>query len=106
MTRYLLSKLGQAIVTIVLVVLVVFALLRFMPTAGYFSKEQYKEMSDAEKNAYLRNMGVLDPLPTQLYNFVSGLFKGDLGRSITLYPNMPISTVLGEKYPIRSCSIL
>lgn len=49
MTRYLLSKLGQAIVTIVLVVLVVFALLRFMPTAGYFSKEQYKEMSDAEK---------------------------------------------------------
>ena len=37
MTRYLLSKLGQAIVTIVLVVLVVFALLRFMPTAGYFS---------------------------------------------------------------------
>ena len=52
MTRYLLSKLGQAIVTIVLVVLVVFALLRFMPTAGYFSKEQYKEMSDAEKNAY------------------------------------------------------
>lgn len=99
MTRYLLSKLGQAIVTIVLVVLVVFALLRFMPTAGYFSKEQYKEMSDAEKNAYLRNMGVLDPLPTQLYNFVSGLFKGDLGRSITLYPNMPISTVLGEKIP-------
>ena len=62
MTRYLLSKLGQAIVTIVLVVLVVFALLRFMPTAGYFSKEQYKEMSDAEKNAYLRNMGVLDLL--------------------------------------------
>ena len=38
MTRYLLSKLGQAVVTIVLVVLVVFTLLRFMPTAGYFSK--------------------------------------------------------------------
>ena len=38
MTRYLLSKLGQAIVTIVLVVLVVFALLRFMPTGVYFSK--------------------------------------------------------------------
>ena len=49
MTRYLLSKLGQAIVTIVLVVLVVFTLLRFMPTAGYFSKEQYKTMTDAEK---------------------------------------------------------
>ena len=97
MTLYLLSKLGQAIVTIVLVVLVVFTLLRFMPTAGYFSKEQYKTMTDAEKTAYLRNMGVLDPMPVQLQKFVSGLFHGDLGRSITLYPNMPISNVLGEK---------
>ena len=49
MTRYLLSKLGQAIVTIVLVVLVVFTLLRFMPTAGYFSKEQYKKLENAIK---------------------------------------------------------
>lgn len=99
MTRYLLSKLGQAIVTIVLVVLVVFTLLRFMPTAGYFSKEQYKSMNDAEKTAYLRNLGVLDPMPVQLKNFVVGLFHGDLGRSITLYPNMEISNVMAEKIP-------
>lgn len=97
MTRYLLSKLGQAIVTIVLVVLVVFTLLRFMPTAGYFTREQYTTMSDAEKTAYLRNMGVLDPMPVQLKNFVVDLFHGDLGRSITLYPNMQIADVLGEK---------
>ena len=99
MTRYLLSKLGQAVVTIVLVVLVVFTLLRFMPTAGYFSKEQYKSMNDAEKTAYLRNLGVLDPMPVQLKNFVVGLFHGDLGRSITLYPNMEISNVMAEKIP-------
>ena len=97
MTRYLLSKLGQAIVTITLVVLVVFTLLRFMPTAGYFSKEQYKEMTDAEKTAYLRNMGVLDPMPVQLKNFVVGIFRGDLGRSITLYPSREITNILGEK---------
>lgn len=103
MTRYLLSKLGQAVVTIVLVVLVVFTLLRFMPTAGYFSKEQYKSMNDAEKTAYLRNLGVLDPMPVQLKNFVVGLFHGDLGRSITLYPNMEISNVMAEKYHIPCC---
>ena len=96
MGRYLLSKFGQAVVTIILVMLVVFTLLRFMPTAGYFSKEQWRDMSDGEKNAYLRNMGVLDPMPVQLKNFVVGLFHGDLGRSITLYPNSPISGVLAE----------
>lgn len=99
MKRYLLSKAGQAIVTIILVVLVVFALLRFMPTAGYFTKEQWKDMTDGEKTAYLRNMGVLDPLPTQLKNFTVNLFKGDLGRSITLYPGNSISRILGEKIP-------
>ena len=99
MTRYLLSKLGQAVITILLVLLVVFTLLRFMPTAGYFSKEQYKSMNDVEKTAYLRNIGVLDPMPVQLGNFVVGLFHGDLGRSITLYPNMEISRVLSEKIP-------
>lgn len=97
MARYLLSKLGQALVTIVLVVLVVFTLLRFMPTAGYFSKEQWKDMTETEKTAYLRNMGVLDPLPTQLENFIYDLVHGDLGESITLYPNMPIKDILGEK---------
>ena len=87
------------VVTVILVMLVVFALLRFMPTAGYFSKEQWKEYTDAEKTAYLRNMGVLDPLPVQLSNFVDGLFHGDLGRSITLYPGSQIAGVLKEKIP-------
>lgn len=99
MKRYLLSKLCQAVITIILVMLVVFALLRFMPKSGYFSKEQWKEMSDTQKNAYLRNMGVLDPLPLQIKNFVIDLIHGDFGRSITLYPNSPISAVLAEKIP-------
>ncbi|OQA34170.1 MAG: Dipeptide transport system permease protein DppB [Betaproteobacteria bacterium ADurb.Bin341] len=97
MTRYLLSKLGQAFVTVVLVMLVVFTLLRFMPTAGYFDKEQWKDMTDQEKTNFLRNLGVLDPMPVQLKNFVVNLFHGNLGTSITLYPKTPIANVLGDK---------
>ncbi|HWQ58995.1 MAG TPA: ABC transporter permease [Clostridia bacterium] len=97
MTRYLLSKLGQAVVTIVLVMLVVFTLLRFLPTSSYFSKEQLKDMTEQEKTNYLRNLGVLDPMPVQLKNFVVNLFHGDLGTSITLYPKTPIADVLGDK---------
>jgi len=97
MGRYYLSRLSQAIVTVILVVLVVFALLRFMPTAGYFSKEQFKEMSEQERNNYLRNMGVLDPTVVQLKNFVVKLFHGDLGRSVTVYPKAEIKDILGDK---------
>ena len=97
MGRYYLSKLGQALITIVLVVLVVFTLLRFMPTTGYFSKEEYKEMTEVERNAYLRSIGVLDPTLVQLKNFVVKLFQGDLGRSITVYPKSPITEILADK---------
>lgn len=97
MKRYLFSKLVQSIITITLVLLVVFALLRFMPTSGYFTKEQWKEFTDAQKTAYLNNLGVNDPMLSQLYKFVSGLFRGDLGRSMTLYPNSRISDILGDK---------
>ena len=97
MTRYLLSKLGQAIITVVLVMLVVFTLLRFMPTSGYFDKEQWKDMSDQEKNNYLTSIGVLDPMPVQLKNFVVNLAHGDLGTSITLYPKTQIGSILGDK---------
>jgi oligopeptide transport system permease protein len=93
----LLSKLGQAIVTVALVMLVVFTLLRFMPTSGYFDKEQWKDMTDQEKTNYLKSIGVLDPMPVQLKNFVVNLFHGDLGTSITLYPRTPIANVLSDK---------
>lgn len=97
MLRYYASKLGQTIVTIVLVVLVVFTLLRFMPVSGYFSKEEYKEKSEAERNNYLRSIGVLDPVPVQLKNFVIKVFNGDLGRSMTVYPKSQITDILGDK---------
>ena len=88
MTRYLLSKLGQAFVTVVLVMLVVFTLLRFMPTAGYFDKEQWKDMTDQEKTNFLRNLACStharaveklrgQPLPRQPRH------------DITLYPKLP-----------------
>lgn len=97
MSRYLFSKLIQSLVTITLVLLMVFALLRFMPTAGYFSKEQWKEFTDGQKTAYLNNLGVNDPMLTQLVTFLGRLFRGDLGRSMTLYPNSQISEILGDK---------
>lgn len=97
MRRYYLSKLCQALVTISLVVLVVFALLRFMPTTGYFSKEEYREMDEVARNAYLRSLGVLDPTLVQLKNFLAKLFRGDLGRSMTLYPKSRIQDILRDK---------
>ena len=77
-------------------------LLRFMPTSGYFPREMINSLDEGTKNAYLRSIGLLDPPFIQLKNFVVNLFKGDLGRSITVYPRVPNSTILAEKIPVSA----
>lgn len=77
-------------------------LLRFMPLNGYFPDEMIKETDEATRMAYLRNLGLLDHPVIQLGRFVANLFKGDLGRSITVYPKVPITTLLVEKIPVTA----
>ena len=52
--------------------------------------------------SYLRNQGLLDHPLVQLWRFVKNLFHGDLGRSLTVYPQVPITTLLAEKIPVTA----
>ncbi len=102
MTKYILKRLLRSVVTIAIVFVVVFMLLRFMPLNGYFPDEMIKETDEETRMAYLRNLGLLDHPIIQLGRFVKNLFKGDLGRSITVYPKVPITTLLAEKIPVTA----
>lgn len=102
MTKYILKRLLRSLMTIIIVFFVVFMLLRFMPLNGYFPDEMIKETDEATRMAYLRNLGLLDHPIIQLGRFVKNLFKGDLGRSITVYPKVPITTLLAEKIPVTA----
>ena len=99
MGTYILKRLGQSLVTVVIVVISVFMLLRLMPTSGYFTREDYVNMDETARTAYLRNMGVLDNPVAQLTRFAKGLTTGDLGRSIAIYPRTPVTTIIAEKAP-------
>lgn len=102
MTKYILKRLLRSLITIAIVFVVVFMLLRFMPLNGYFPDEMIKETDEETRMAYLRNLGLLDHPIIQLGRFVKNLFKGDLGRSITVYPKVPITTLLAEKIPVTA----
>ena len=102
MARYILKRLLRSVVTLLIVFTVVFMLLRFMPLNGYFPQEMIKETDEATRMTYLRNLGLLDHPLVQLWRFIRGLFQGDLGRSITVYPKVPISTLLAEKIPVTA----
>ncbi len=97
MGSYILKRLVQSLLTVAIVVIAVFLLLRLMPKSGYFTREDYVNMDESARTAYLRNLGVLDDPVTQFARFMGGLVKGDLGRSISVYPRSPVVSVIGEK---------
>ena len=102
MTRYVLSRILRSLLTVIIVFVTVFMLLRLMPLTGYFPQEMLKEADEATRISYLRNQGLLDHPFVQLGRFVKNLFQGDLGRSLTVYPKVPISTLLQEKIPVTA----
>lgn len=99
MKSYILKRLGQSIMTVMLVVVLVFMLLRLMPTTGYFERDDYINMDEGARTAYLRTLGVLDNPLVAFGKFVAGLTHGDWGRSIRVYPKTPITEIIAQKAP-------
>lgn len=59
MIRYILKRLFQSLLTILLVVCVVFFLMRLMPTDYFFTEDELMKFDDAQKFAKLERMGVM-----------------------------------------------
>lgn len=98
MLKYIAKRLLRSLVTLAIVITIIFSLLRLMPIEGYFPN--YDKLSPGQIQASLTSMGLLDPLPVQLWNFISGVFQGDLGTSLIYRVNVPITQIIAEKAPI------
>ena len=94
MGPYILKRLCQSLLTILIVVVSVFLMLRFMPTSGYFTRDDYVNMDETQRAVYLQELGVAGNPARQFARFAGGIAKGDLGRSITLYPRAPIADII------------
>jgi len=87
-----------ATITLVIVLSIVFVLLRQMPIEGYF--ENFDKLSEAVIHARLDQLGLNDPIPTQLLNFFGDLLHGDLGESARYRVGAQITSIIAEKAPI------
>jgi peptide/nickel transport system permease protein len=90
----LLQRLGGMIVVLALVVTVVFIIVRVTP--GDPAAVMLGSDATPEDIAALRTrMGLDAPLVSQYFQFVLGLFRGDLGQSIFL--DQPVTTALAAR---------
>lgn len=98
MLSYILKRLIQSIITLLVVISIVFGLMRLMPEEGYFG-DGFEKLDHVQREAILESMGLREPLHKQLIDFYKQLLKGDLGKSIIYRPRVEISSILIDKIP-------
>lgn len=99
MLRYVIKRILQLIPTLILVSILVFMMVRFIPgdpiTLLYGVSESggtSEEYLDSMREMY----GLNDPLPVQYFHWITGFFKGDMGTS--LITHKPVLTELTNRY--------
>lgn len=96
MTRYLLKRLVMTFAVVVLVMLFLSVLVHIVPgdPAQIILGPRATESLIATVN---EEMGLDDPIPVQVWDFVSGAFRGDLGRDFL--SRTPVSELILEAFP-------
>ena len=94
------KRLARSLITLVILIAIIFALLRFMPEEGYFTN--YEKMSPAQIELGLTKMGLKDPLYVQVIRFINNILHGDLGISYRYRVNTPIAQIIAPKISISA----
>jgi peptide/nickel transport system permease protein len=104
MITYVIKRLLQAIVVLIIVTLVVFLLMRILPGDPIlmFMSESETQSLDPQQLEFLRHKYGLDqPLMVQYGKWISGILRGDFGKSI--FYNLPVSQLLSARIPVSLC---
>jgi len=81
MQRYILKRLIQAVITVLLMTIIVFLLSRLTGNPATLMISEYDTAEDIAR--ITERLGLDRPLPEQYRIFLSNALKGDLGRSVT-----------------------
>ena len=104
MIKYILKRLLQSVITILLVVSIVFLLMRLMPTDYFFTEDELIKFTEQQKEDKLARLGLLDPPLVQLGNFLKNMVHSedghlilDLGKSMRLEKGQAVTSVIATK---------
>lgn len=102
MTTYIIRRLIQAIIILIVVTIMVFLVMRLLPGDPlmiYLSQTAQLEAMPPERIEQLRAQYGLDkPITTQYMNWMLNIFRGDFGESIFYHED--VSALMKERFPI------
>jgi peptide/nickel transport system permease protein len=101
MTAYIIRRLFMALIVIILVTILVFSAMRLLPGDPliiFLGQNANIEQMTEERLDQLRHEYGLDKPPVvQYFDWIGGIFRGDLGRSIT-YRDY-VGTLMAQRFP-------
>jgi peptide/nickel transport system permease protein len=102
MTTYVIRRLLQGLVVLIIVSLLIFLVMRFLagdPAMLYVSESQFQQMTEEQLKALRAQFGLDRSLPEQYVSWAAGIIHGDLGTSI-MYRGVRVSSLLADRIPI------
>lgn len=91
MLKYIGKRLLISIVTLFVIILVLFMMLKLMPGSPFNDEK----LSAAQKAAVMAKYGLDRPLWEQFVNYLKNFMVGDFGVSYSLSKNLAVSTLVG-----------
>ncbi|MEP7326480.1 MAG: ABC transporter permease [Gemmatimonadota bacterium] len=98
MIRWLVVRTGQALVTLVIALVILFFLMRLVPGEPIIAMTGERPQSQEETDRIRRRYCLDCPLPVQFSSFLSRAVRGDLGTSIH-FAGRPVTQLIREKLP-------
>lgn len=97
MTRWLLRRTAQAVLTFAIAVVLMFVLMRLAP-GDPLARLQEGRLMTPDEIQHLRRLYHLDqPIPVQFGRFLQGVVRADLGNSIE--HGLPVTTLIASRLP-------
>lgn len=97
MGRYILKRIGYAVLTIFFLVMIVFFMMRALPGDPFIGDKTPSPTTLANMNA---KYGLDKPVWTQFVIYVGNCLRGDLGTSI-IY-DKPVTSIIGEAFKVSA----
>ncbi len=97
MKKYVAKRLAIAVVTLFVILLVLFLMLKLMPGSPFNNTEKLSPEQLAQMYAHY---GLDKPVMEQFFTYVAGMLHGDLGISYNINQNMPIADMVGSRLGI------
>lgn len=103
MTAYVIRRLVQAMIILVMVSIIIFLMVRFLPGDPillYVSQNQLTGLTEKDIQNIRAEFGLDKSIPIQYFSWLTNLFRGDFGTSI--YYHDSVRKLLAERLPVTA----